>query len=216
MKRICFTGKRPKDLFPTQKDRYDRSKYTKFIEMLSTYLISEITEDTAFISGGAQGFDQLAFWAVDLIKSRIDSKFSIKNIVYVPHKRQAERWASDNSLFSKTDYDNMLRQADSVKYIYGDLYTGLEISRALTERNHAMVNNSDLVIALYPDDGWKTSSGGTAECMRYAYNNNKPINQITYVINDAGELIPTDLLRIKPNDTTETLRACITTPQMND
>lgn len=216
MKKICFTGRRPKNLLPMPKDRYDRSKYTQFVEMLSTYLISEITEDTTFISGGAQGFDQLAFWAVDLVKSKIDPKFTVKNVVYVPHKRQAELWSSDDNLFSKTDYAKMLRRADSVKYIYGELYTGYEINRALIERNHIMVDNSDLVIALYPDDKWKTSSGGTPECMRYAYNNNKPINQIIYTLNNNNELIPTDILRIKPDGTSEQLRACLTAPQLDD
>lgn len=37
----------------------------------------------------------------------------------------------------------------------------------------------DIVIALYPFDmDWKTMSGGTANCMRYAHRNHKPIQQI--------------------------------------
>lgn len=45
--------------------------------------------------------------------------------------------------------------------------------------NEAMVDDADIVIALYPFDmDWKTMSGGTANCMRYAHRNHKPIQQI--------------------------------------
>lgn len=50
--------------------------------------------------------------------------------------------------------------------------------RALFERNHAMVNDSGILLGLYPDDSWRTSKGGTAECLRYAVSckKNRPID----------------------------------------
>ena len=211
MKKICFTGRRPKDLAGYK----DASKYSKFIDMMATYLASEVTDDTTFISGGAQGFDQLAFWAVDIAKSRVNGNFMVKNVVYVPHKRQPDGWASDDGLFGKTNYQNMLNSADSVQYLKGDLYDKSEIVRALYERNHVMVDNSDIVIALYPDNQWKDLKGGTAECMRYAHSHGKPIKQITYTINDDGELIPTGLLQINPGKEPVTLRASLEMPELN-
>ena len=47
-----------------------------------------------------------------------------------------------------------------------------------------MVDSSNLVIALYPDDSWTTAKGGTAECMRYAKSKNKTIIQLKYKINN--------------------------------
>ena len=58
---ICFTGHRPKDLFGYT----DKTPYISIINALKPFL-SVLYENgyTDYISGGAQGFDQLAFWAV--------------------------------------------------------------------------------------------------------------------------------------------------------
>ena len=50
------------------------------------------------------------------------------------------------------------------------------------DRNHKMLQASDFVIALYKDDTWLQAKGGTAECMRYAKKNKKPIEQIVYSV----------------------------------
>lgn len=54
--------------------------------------------------------------------------------------------------------------------------------KALHERNHAMVKDSDLVIALLAGRSldWENSSGGTAECVRYARAQNRPVFAIEY------------------------------------
>lgn len=201
MKRIAFTGPRPKKLCG-----YDIQKYGKFVASFSDYLKSYMTEDTEFISGGAQGFDQLAFWAVDGAKNDISSNISIKNTVYVPHKRQPEVWKKDG-LFGQTQYAGMINAADSVRYIEGELYNKSEIVASLMARNHAMVDKADIVIALYPDDKWKTEMGsGTAECMRYAHNKGKTIHQVTFEIDNDGNLIPTNLYKIEPKKDAEPIR----------
>ena len=51
------------------------------------------------------------------------------------------------------------------------------------QRNQEMIDASDMVIALYPDETWKTSKGGTAAAMKYASKKNKPIYQVKYIIN---------------------------------
>ena len=127
------------------------------------------------------------------------NKLSVRNVVYVPHKRQPVIWRSEDGLFGKANYRKMIAKADFVKYLRGDIYDKHEICAALIARNHAMVGDSDYVIALYPDDSWRSASGGTSECMRYAHNRGKLIKQITYTINDDGELIATGVVPVQPN-----------------
>lgn len=194
MNTICFTGRRPNVLAGYD----DIDKYAKFIDYLADLLESYVTDDTTFITGGAQGFDQLAFWAADIVKARVN-KFSVRNVVYVPHKRQPVIWRSEDGLFGKANYRKMIAKADFVKYLRGDIYDKHEICEALIARNHAMVSDSNYIIALYPDDSWRSASGGTSECMRYAHNRGKLIKQITYTINNDGELIATGVVPVQPN-----------------
>lgn len=179
---ICFTGRRPKDLAG-----YQKAGYETFILQLANLLIDICVQENkpmTFISGGAQGFDQLAFWAVDLIKQQRPD-LTIQNVVYVPFKGQARAWKGNESdLFGQDNYNQMLKAADNIVYLKDELQDRQQIVQALLERNHHMVNDSDFVIALYPTDNWQNSSGGTAECMRYANDHYKDILQIKYTVND--------------------------------
>ena len=52
-----------------------------------------------------------------------------------------------------------------------------------------MVDDSDLVFALYPDHTWQTvMHSGTAACMRYADKQNKPILLYSYYIDETQKL----------------------------
>lgn len=192
MKKITFTGPRPNKLCG-----YDGNKYSAFINKLKTYLSNTYcNENICFITGGAQGFDQLTFWTIDLIKKE-KSTIAIRNILYLPYKNQSDVWKYEG-LFGQKQYKNMLKKADEITYLNDELSDKTEIIKALYDRNHAMVNDADILIALYPDDNWQnTKHSGTAECMRYAYENNKEIHQIKYVIDDSGNIIPTDLKKIR-------------------
>lgn len=186
---IAFTGRRPKDLVG-----YDYDNYRSFVKEL-TALLATYGDNTTFITGGAQGFDQLAFWAVNCVKREHPEWRGIKNVVYVPFKGQENRWAKTGG-FSQADYQKMLRYADEVKFLNENLSEYEDIVKALHSRNHAMIDDCDKLIALYPSDDWKTSKGGTAEAMRYASSVNKEIIQLRYVINN-------NVLALKENDTTE-------------
>lgn len=130
-----------------------------------------------FISGGAQGFDQLAFRAVSLVKEKHPD---IQNIMYVPFRGQERQWLPFG-YFGKDEYQKMLLSADEVYYVVDKELTEYKsIVGALHARNHAMVDASDKVLALYPDDDWQEHKGGTCECMRYAYSKDIPIVQIKY------------------------------------
>ena len=174
-KTICFTGRRPKDLFGYH--NYDA--YKEIQDILSPILEAHYTANDVrnFISGGAQGFDQLAFWTVYTFSKKHPD---IKDIVYIPFHGQDRRWVEDG-LFGQHEYRRMLRLADEVKCVKDMLPDGdrYNIPALMMKRNEAMVNDADIVIALYPfDTDWKTMSGGTANCMRYAHRNHKPIQQI--------------------------------------
>jgi len=176
---VCFTGRRPKDLCG-----YDRECYLEFNNQLVKF-VKKLYDDgvRTFITGGAQGFDQLAFWAVNKLKTKYDD---ITNIVYVPYKGQEKMWAKIG-VFSQDDYKQMLEKADEVKYLQG--YCVENWSKALMDRNHKMVDDSDFVVALYQGDDWASAKGGTAECMRYANRHNKQIIQLNYRIEDGDLLI---------------------------
>jgi hypothetical protein len=75
----------------------------------------------------------------------------------------------------------MLGLADEVVYV-GEKTSEekSEITKLLHNRNHAMVDDSDFIIGLYPDKSWEKADkpSGTAECLRYAKEQNKRILQI--------------------------------------
>lgn len=169
-KKLCFTGRRPKDLYGYERDEYE-DLINFLIKLIESYILSGY--DT-FISGGAQGFDQLAFWAVQKLKKKYPN---IKNIVYAPCKNQDKKWAAEGA-FGKKDYQLMLRFADEVKYINDNEFSG---PKDMIIRNHAMVDNSDEILCLYPKTDWKTvKKSGTAECMRYADKKGIIMTQIIY------------------------------------
>lgn len=190
---VCFTGHRAKSLCG-----YNREAYKDFVNDFSERLSKMYTgEPITFISGGAQGFDQLAFWAVDVFKRKLpaEDQQNIKNIVYAPFPNQDDIWA-DTGLFSKKEYKQMLDRATEVKYCLNEKPSQKRwISSALMNRNHEMVNDSDMVIAMYEDDSWSDpkTKGGTAECMRYAYDHRKGISQMMYTVSD-GKLAITDII----------------------
>ena len=70
----------------------------KIVDMLKTQ-VKDAYDNGArrFISGGVQGLDQMAFWVVYSVKKEHPD---IQNILYIPHKKQADAW-SETGLFSK-------------------------------------------------------------------------------------------------------------------
>ena len=63
-KTICFTGHRPNKMAG-----YKHENYCSFLNSLEEHLQKYLDAGfTKFITGGAQGADQLAFWAVHRLK----------------------------------------------------------------------------------------------------------------------------------------------------
>lgn len=192
-KTLCFTGHRPNELFG-----YEYSE--KVLKIVQDQQYSVLVKDiiqilhrlhplgySRFITGGAQGADQLAFWAVEFIREYYPED-NIENIVYVPFKGQEERWRR-NGRFGQEEYRQMLDVATDIVYTSVGTYQG---PQDMFRRNHAMANNSDAVLAIYgKNEDWHTAKGGTAECMRYAEKCGKPIiilNPFTSEVTIKGEL----------------------------
>lgn len=158
---MCFTGRRLKDLCG-----YEKSKYDGFVRELTDIIYNEFymkRNVRRFVTGGAQGFDQMAFWAIERMKKMYHLK-DVENIVYVPFEGQESRWAK-KGVFSQAEYWQMIMHADRVFVICEESNIN-----ALFIRNEVMCDSTDLVLALYPDEGWRNAKGGTASCMRYAIN----------------------------------------------
>lgn len=170
IKRICFTGPRPKNLY----GYHNRDAYMK----LSTYLSETLNRyadagTTDFISGGAQDFDQLAFW---MIHNKVKPTHpNVKNNVYIPFTGQELCWA-ETGMFGQNEYRQMLAHADLVH----DCNTTPEKQEnaicLLMKRNEIMVDNADFVIGCYSRrKNYHTDKGGTAACLRYAVKQNKSV-----------------------------------------
>lgn len=192
-KTLCFTGHRPSGLFGYGLDTPTQERYNALTKELVD-ILHDLHQKrfSRFITGGAQGADQLAFWAVDFIKDYYLND-TFENVVYVPCKGQDSRWKEDGR-FGKREYYQMLKKATEVVYISEGPYQG---PWTMTRRNHAMVDASDAVLAIYgASEDWHTAKGGTAECMRYAEKRDKPIiifnpftNEVKYPENDLGGLL---------------------------
>ena len=171
--RVAFTGKRPKDLAG-----YDHDKYLPLFNYLKEYVVTLYHAGyTEFITGGAQGFDQLVFWAVNSVKTK--QQLPIRNIVYVPYQGQQKNW-SVKGTFGQEEYNIMLKRADEV---YCNPNTAhMNYSDRFLARDRAMVNQADLVVGLYPTDEWRSPlcTGGTAYTMKYAAKKGKTIIRIGY------------------------------------
>lgn len=164
LKTVCFTGKRPKELFG-----YERGHYTALVDRLTQECIRLAGQEYGtFITGGAQGSDQIVFWAVDKAKRQ---GCKVCSTVFRPFEGQENKWAKDG-LFGQKEYWLMCRRADAV-ITCGDRPGPSEgmgaVIRCMNARNHAMVDAADLVFGICRGDPWNGGcAGGTAECLKYA------------------------------------------------
>lgn len=153
---ISFTGHRPNKL-PDQKTGYDLNNPT------NTYIANQIEnkllglKPEKIISGMALG--------VDTIAANVAVKLNIPFIAAIPFIGQESKWPEK----SQKIYRDLLCKASEKIIVSSGSYT----SYKMQIRNQYMVDNSDILIAVF--DG---SSGGTKNCVDYAISKNK---QIIYI-----------------------------------
>jgi len=147
----CGTGHRPNKLY----QGYNGESFIlKAIEQ------SKCLDNIQYgISGMALGFDTAL--------AIMFTKYNIPWIAAVPFKGQESIWP----ISSRKKYIDLLSKA--VKVVYVDELNNHQdktIPVKMMERNEWMVDNSNMVIAL-----WNGTSGGTKNCITYA---NKQVKQI--------------------------------------
>jgi uncharacterized phage-like protein YoqJ len=84
----------------------------------------------------------------------------------IPFVGQYSNWP----LASQRQYMDIYRQADTIHYVDEDGYAAWK----LLNRNKWMVDNTDMVVAVWNGD----EDGGTAHCVKYAQRKNKEIDNI--------------------------------------
>ncbi len=192
---VCFTGRRPKDLVG-----YNREGYTKLVDFMRDYIERKLyPQYIEFITGGAQGFDQLVFWAVEKARKNLNDK-EILNQVYLPFPAQADRW-SEYGPFGKEDYQQMKDHASSIIFTTGTNPQDYSMAcKMLQRRNDVMLTDSGMCIGLWPDrdNTWMKPDirSGTANCLKHAMQECYDVRIVRYGIK-GNEVVPLYVERIK-------------------
>jgi uncharacterized phage-like protein YoqJ len=149
---IAGTGHRPPKL-----GGYGRDVQLR-LRQLAVDALHRLQPETV-ISGMALGWDQaLANAALDL---------GIPLVAYIPFEGQELAWPNQ----SQKVYRALLDEAYHVEVVSSGGYS----ARKMQQRNIAMVNTCDLLLAL-----WNGSPGGTKNCIFYARRIGKKIENLWY------------------------------------
>lgn len=175
MKTICFTGHRPNKLYGYDLNNPKYKKLTNVIgqELLKIFNCFGKEERYHFITGGALGLDTLAFNIIDYAIKTLP--YHITQELAIPFKDQPIRWLNQNDI---VHYNNNMKLADKITYVDSlDRYSinnsqiGSYNPIKMQKRNEYMVDNSDIVIAIWSS----MKKGGTWNCVNYAKKLNKRI-----------------------------------------
>jgi uncharacterized phage-like protein YoqJ len=147
---IAGTGHRP-DTLPGGYDALYREALVG-----SCIAVLKELKPTKVISGMALGFDQA------LAEAALELKIPL--LAAIPFPAMAHAWPSQ----SQTRWLKIMERASEVHVI--SLYYYM---KTYQKRNEYMVDNCDLVLAL-----WDGSAGGTGNCVRYATKIGKPIKHL--------------------------------------
>lgn len=174
---ITFTGHRPNKIggydWNSPKNQRVMLKIHREVENI---IMMNDEVDFHFIFGGALGIDQMAFSLVNILKNAIQ-KYKQVNItmeIAIPFKNQPNKWFKQED---KDRYNYQMSVADKITYVDSltdymrtNIPVGEYNPTKLQIRNEYMVDNADLIIAI-----WDGSKSGTANCVNYAKKLNKEI-----------------------------------------
>ena len=157
-KTCCFTGHRPKSLPFGYDEGAEDCKRLK--ALLTESIKNQITENgvTHFISGMAMGVDIYAAEAVLELKKKYPH---ITLECAIPCETQANRWSEG----WRNRYFDIIYRSDDAQTLQTH-YT----SDCMMKRNKYMVDNSDVVIAV-----WNGEKSGTGNTVDYALKNGKKV-----------------------------------------
>lgn len=173
----CFTGHRPNKLGGYDWNNPLNKTIMKIIKETVIDLIENRSVDT-FIFGGALGIDQMSYVVVYNLKLRLYP--NIKLILAMPFEKQSNNWLKRDKMIlerQKQLADKVVLVDTLENYKINGLVEGEFHPAKYQKRNEFMVDNSDIVIAI-----WDGSKGGTYNCVKYA------------------EKMEKEIIRINPND----------------
>lgn len=150
MKILAGTGHRPPKLGGY---KLPNPIYIKVCQQTEKILLEEKPDKV--ISGMALGFD---LWL-----AHVAIKLGIPVLAAVPFDGQESAWPQS----SQQLYNALLKKASEIIIVSEGGYSASKMQ----VRNEFMVDKCDLVLACYNGD----QTGGTANCIAYAKNKNKPI-----------------------------------------
>lgn len=164
---IAFTGHRPHKLGGYDPTNPKRVAVRAAIHDALQRAINKYgeTHEIVAITGGALGVDQDA--------ASIAHKLGLPFIVAVPCQGQDSKWPAE----SKVRYATMLNLASEVVMVHDGPYN----NTCMDKRNEWMVDHCDALVAV-----WDGTSGGTANCVKYAKKMKKPIVFINPNDNNGG------------------------------
>ena len=161
-KTLCFTGPRPPQL-----GGYTGAEAQKIQTALFNHLVGVVQRATdkgftTYISGGAQGTDQIAAEAVIKCKNTILHQH-IQLVIARPFPSQHIKWPH----YGQKCFFNIIEAADRVIDVSPDPYAPWKMQI----RNEWMVNPSEAVVAVWNGQ----EKGGTWNCIQYAVKKQKDI-----------------------------------------
>lgn len=144
---ICGTGHRPNKL-----GGYTMAVENKQIKIAYDWL--KLNKPTKIISGMALGWDQAI--------ARVGIDLSIPVVAALPFENHHAIWPH----WQIERYTNLLAKCSEIKLVCEGGFEKWKMQK----RNEWMVDNCDLVLAL-----WNGSVGGTSNCIAYAKQLERPI-----------------------------------------
>lgn len=156
--KVAVTGHRPHKLWGYD---LEHPNYVELREILASQLIQLCATST--VTGMALGVDTVFALAVLDLKKGVMPYLNLE--CAIPCVGHSSKWFGE----SVRQYKEILSQADNVTLVSDRQYT----PDCMQKRNEYMVDSSDVLIAI-----WDGTSGGTANCVRYAKSKGMHIVQI--------------------------------------
>lgn len=154
---VCGTGHRPNKV-----GGYGPAAHIRLVKLAKDWL--RANHPYKVISGMALGWDQAIAQAA--------KEMAYPYIAAIPFNGQENAWPTE----SKHKYYELMDEANEIVVVCEGGYAPWKMQ----DRNKWMVDNSDVVLAL-----WDGSSGGTANCVKYAEAKQKLLINLweTYALN---------------------------------
>jgi uncharacterized phage-like protein YoqJ len=157
--KLCVTGHRPNKLWGYD---YNAPQYQVLKDKIKNLLVRCIKKDVNhFVSGMALGVDTLFAEVVLELREEYDITLECA----IPCLNQSAKWVVE----ANNIWQRICEKADKITYVSDQPYT----SSCMQKRNEYMVDNTDIVLAI-----WDGTAGGTKNCVDYAKRKGKYILHI--------------------------------------